>query len=259
MSLLDALSSEHEPATLKTLSQATGLHPSTAHRILGVMAHAESSSDTKTAPMRWASACWNSATLSNRASTSVRLPDPSCRSCIARSAKPSISESATRTNCLCRAHLKRSFVGTRCLSCRRASPAAPDFARQAVLAADSTSEIRAYAKRTGLPGKTEHSLTSLDALERISEKVRPELAWPLISKRLRSVWAPRGDTAPESLQPDVASVIIIHVVPSLVGTPCAGGLQPRLTQLTQNPRRLQPSGVRLFSHCDCYSGIRLRP
>ena len=39
MSLLDVLSNTPEPATLKMLSKATGLHPSTAHRILAVMTH----------------------------------------------------------------------------------------------------------------------------------------------------------------------------------------------------------------------------
>lgn len=37
LSLLDVLAINAEPASLKTLSQATGLHPSTAHRILAVM------------------------------------------------------------------------------------------------------------------------------------------------------------------------------------------------------------------------------
>ncbi len=39
MSLLDALAETAEPATLKSLAQATGLHPSTAHRILAAMGH----------------------------------------------------------------------------------------------------------------------------------------------------------------------------------------------------------------------------
>lgn len=37
LSLLDALADSPQPATLKTLAQATGLHPSTAHRILAVL------------------------------------------------------------------------------------------------------------------------------------------------------------------------------------------------------------------------------
>ena len=40
LSLLDVLAINAEPASLKTLSQATGLHPSTAHRILAVMTQA---------------------------------------------------------------------------------------------------------------------------------------------------------------------------------------------------------------------------
>ena len=39
MSLLDVLASTNDAATLKMLSQATGLHPSTAHRILAMMTH----------------------------------------------------------------------------------------------------------------------------------------------------------------------------------------------------------------------------
>jgi len=40
------------------------------------------------------------------------------------------------------------------------------------LAADNPQKIRDYAKRTGLPGKTPHSLTSLTALEKEIDKVR---------------------------------------------------------------------------------------
>jgi DNA-binding IclR family transcriptional regulator len=40
------------------------------------------------------------------------------------------------------------------------------------LAADGLAEVRAYAKRTGLPGKTPHSLTKLDALEKEMDKIR---------------------------------------------------------------------------------------
>ena len=39
MSLIDALAEMGEPASLKALSKVTGLHPSTAHRILAAMTH----------------------------------------------------------------------------------------------------------------------------------------------------------------------------------------------------------------------------
>ncbi|HMW57389.1 MAG TPA: IclR family transcriptional regulator C-terminal domain-containing protein, partial [Accumulibacter sp.] len=46
------------------------------------------------------------------------------------------------------------------------------------LAADGLADVRAYAKRTSLPGKTPHSLTRLDALERELDKIRHhELAY----------------------------------------------------------------------------------
>ena len=40
------------------------------------------------------------------------------------------------------------------------------------LAADTSENVRAYAKRTGLPGKTPHSLTDLYALEKELDKIR---------------------------------------------------------------------------------------
>ena len=40
------------------------------------------------------------------------------------------------------------------------------------LAADGVADVRSYAKRTGLPGKTPHSLTSLGALEKELDKIR---------------------------------------------------------------------------------------
>jgi DNA-binding IclR family transcriptional regulator len=40
------------------------------------------------------------------------------------------------------------------------------------LAAESQQKVRDYAKRTGLPGKTPHSLTTLAALEKELDKVR---------------------------------------------------------------------------------------
>jgi DNA-binding IclR family transcriptional regulator len=40
------------------------------------------------------------------------------------------------------------------------------------LAADGPQKVREYAKRTGLPGKTPHSLTTPAALEKELDKVR---------------------------------------------------------------------------------------
>ena len=40
------------------------------------------------------------------------------------------------------------------------------------LAAEGQHKVREYAKRTGLPGKTPHSLTTLETLEKELDKVR---------------------------------------------------------------------------------------
>lgn len=175
MSLLDALSSEHEPATLKTLSQATGLHPSTAHRILGVMAHARiverHENSTYALGIRLLE-------LGNIVKSRIN---------IGTVARPFMQELHNQIGEAINLGIRdqdeivyvertssgRSLVRVVYLVGGRA-PLHLTSLGKLFLAADSTSEIRAYAKRTGLPGKTEHSLTSLDALEKNLEKVRQD-------------------------------------------------------------------------------------
>ena len=173
MSLLDALASEHDPATLKTLSQTTGLHPSTAHRILAVMAHAR---------------------LVERHENStyalgIRLLElgniVKSRISIGAVARPYMQELHNQIgeaiNLGIRDHddivyvertsSGRSLVRVVYLVGGRA-PLHLTSLGKLFLAADTAPEVRAYAKRTGLPGKTEYSLSSLDALEKNLEQVR---------------------------------------------------------------------------------------
>ena len=63
------------------ISEQTGLHPSTAHRILNDLASAASSTASSRAPTSSACACWNSATWSRPGSTCATRRWDRCASC----------------------------------------------------------------------------------------------------------------------------------------------------------------------------------
>ena len=135
MSLLDVLADSPEPASLKILAQTTGLHPSTAHRILAAM--------TATRLVERQDA--------GTYQLGIRHDDE-----IIYAERTSSGRSLVRVVYLVggRAPLHLTSVG------------------KLFLAADTPENVRAYAKRTGLPGKTPHSLTSLTALEKELDKIR---------------------------------------------------------------------------------------
>ncbi|WP_319241158.1 IclR family transcriptional regulator [uncultured Propionivibrio sp.] len=166
MSLLDVLAETNDAATLKTLSQATGLHPSTAHRILAVMAHAR---------------------LVERQENStyalgIRLLElgniVKSRISIGAVARPFMQELHNQIGEAVNLGIRdqddivyvertssgRSLVRVVYLVGGRA-PLHLTSLGKLFLASDTPTEVRAYAKRTGLPGKTAHSLTRIEMLE----------------------------------------------------------------------------------------------
>lgn len=173
MSLLDALSASNDPATLKTLSQTTGLHPSTAHRILGVMCHSRLVERQE----------------NNTYALGIRLLElgniVKSRLEIGTVARPFMQELHNQIGEAINLGIRdedeivyvertssgRSLVRVVYLVGGRA-PLHLTSLGKLFLAADSSDELRAYAKRTGLPGKTVHSLTKLEMLENDLEKVR---------------------------------------------------------------------------------------
>ena len=68
MRLLDVLAQHPEPLGLKQISQYTGLHPSTAHRILSSMSADRLVDRVEPGSYRLECACSSSATSSSRAS-----------------------------------------------------------------------------------------------------------------------------------------------------------------------------------------------
>lgn len=173
MSLLDALAVSPEPASLKQLSLATALHPSTAHRILAAMSSARFVERQDAGTYRLGIRLLElGAIVKSRINLrEVALP-------FMQELHEQIGEAinlGTRHDdeivYLERTSSGRSLVRVVYLVGGRA-PLHLTSLGKLFLAADGPQKVREYAKRTGLPGKTPRSLTSLEALEKELDKVR---------------------------------------------------------------------------------------
>jgi DNA-binding IclR family transcriptional regulator len=173
MSLLDVLANAPGPATLKMLSQATGLHPSTAHRILAVMTHSRlvERHDTSTYVLGIRLLELGNIVKSRINIRELALP-------FMQSLHEKIGEAINlgirdddEIIYVERTAGGRSLVRVVYLVGGRA-PLHLTSLGKLFLAAESVTNVRAYAKRTGLPGKTPHSLTNLSALEKELDKIR---------------------------------------------------------------------------------------
>ena len=175
MSLLDALALSHEAATLKMLAQATGLHPSTAHRILAVMASSRlierQENSTYTLGIRLLEL--GNIVKSRISISSVARPFmQELHGQIGEAINLGIRDQDEIVY-VERTSSGRALVRVVYLVGGRA-PLHITSLGKLFLAADSPEAVRAYAQRTGLPGKTPLSLTCLEALERELEQVRQD-------------------------------------------------------------------------------------
>ena len=173
VSLLDVLADLPEPASLKVLARNSGLHPSTAQRILAAM--------TSTALVERQDA--------GTYSLGIRLLElgniVKSRINIRQLALPYMQQlheiigEAVNLGIrhedeiiyVERTSSGRSLVRVVYLVGGRA-PLHLTSVGKLFLAADGVADVRAYARRTGLPGKTPHSLTRIDALEKELDKIR---------------------------------------------------------------------------------------
>jgi DNA-binding IclR family transcriptional regulator len=173
LSLLDALASTVEPASLKSLSQVTGLHPSTAHRILAVMTRARlverHAASTYALGIRLLE-------LGNIVKSRINIREVALP--FMQNLHETIGEAINlgiRDNdeiiYVERTSSGSSLVRVVYLVGGRA-PLHLTSLGKLFLAAEGVADVRAYARRTGLPGKTAHSLTDLSALEKELDKIR---------------------------------------------------------------------------------------
>ena len=125
------------------------------------------------APTASASACSSSATSSSRGSACAKSRCPSCRT-LHETIGEAINLGARHDDEIVyieRTSSGRALVRVVYLVGGRA-PLHLTSLGKLFLAADTPQQVRDYARRTGLPGKTPHSLTTLAALEKELDKVR---------------------------------------------------------------------------------------
>jgi len=173
MSLLDVLAESPEPAPLKKLSKATGLHPSTAHRILAAMTHSRlvERHEASTYALGIRLLELGSIVKSRINIREIALPFmQDLHKVVGESINLGIRDE-DEIIYLERTSNGHSLVRVVYLIGGRA-PLHLTSLGKLFLASDRIESVRAYAKRTGLPGKTPHSLTQIGALEKELEKVR---------------------------------------------------------------------------------------
>lgn len=173
MSLLDALAASPESASLKQLAAETELHPSTAHRILAAMTAARFVERHEAGSYRLGIRLLE---LGNIVKSRINLREIALpyMQALHEQIGEAINLGARHDDeivYLERTSSGRSLVRVVYLVGGRA-PLHLTSLGKLFLAADGLQKVREYAKRTGLPGKTPRSLTTLAALEKELDKVR---------------------------------------------------------------------------------------
>lgn len=173
MSLLEALARNGNPISLKQASLDTGLHPSTAHRILAAMGASGFVERTNNGAYRLGIRLLE---LGNLVKSRLSLRE---------TAMPAMQRLHTTTgesvNLGIRSGDEITYI-ERTSSGRAAvrvvhivgarAPLHTTATGKLFLADDEPTQMRAYAERTGLPATTESSITTLRALEQELARVR---------------------------------------------------------------------------------------
>lgn len=173
MSLLDALAHHGRPVGLKQLAQDTSLHPSTAHRILGALGVSGFVERTDAGAYRLGIRLLE---LGNIVKSRISLRETAMPAMLSLHAATGESvnlgmRSGDEIIYIERTSSGRSAVRIVHIVGARA-PLHTTATGKLFLAEDSPELNRQYAERTGLPGNTQASLTTLQALELDLARVR---------------------------------------------------------------------------------------
>lgn len=173
MKLLDVLSYYQDPVSLKQLALETGLHPSTAHRILGAMTVSGFVERADPGTYRLGIRLVE---LGNLVKSRINIRESAMP--LMQKLHLSIGESVNlgvrqgdEIVYVERTSSGRSSVRVVHLVGARA-PLHVTSVGKLYLADDGLQKLRDYAKRTGLPGYTPTSITTLPALEKEIDRVR---------------------------------------------------------------------------------------
>lgn len=174
-SLLDVLSRHAEPVGLKTLAQATGLHPSTTHRILTALVTAHLVERADPGSYRLGIRLLELGNLA-KSRISVREHALPFMRALHASTGEAVNLSLRRDNEI--VYIERTFSGHTMMRVVNIVGARAPLHITAVgklfLTADSPSDLKAYAERTHLPAYTKNSLTSIATLEKELDRVRKQ-------------------------------------------------------------------------------------
>ena len=174
MKLLDALASRSEPVSLKELANSTGLHPSTAHRILNDMVVGRFV-DRADAPGSYRLGM-RLLELGNlvKARLSVREAALEPMRDLHRKTGQTVNLSVRQGDEI--VYIDRSYSERSGMQVVRAiggrAPLHLTSSGKLFLAYEDPRLVRAYATRTGLAGHTKNSITDLTKLERELSMVR---------------------------------------------------------------------------------------
>ncbi len=171
--LLDVLALHVEPVGLKTLAQATGLHPSTTHRILTALVTDKLVERADPGSYRLGIRLLE---LGNLVKSRISVREhalPFMRELHAATGE-AVNLSVRRDDEI--VYIERTSSGRAMMRVVNIVGARAPLHITAVgklfLTAEDARELKAYAGRTGLPAYTKNSLTSIGALDKELDKVR---------------------------------------------------------------------------------------
>jgi len=173
MSLLDALAAQPDPASLKQLSQATKLHPSTAHRILAAMTQARFVERQEPGTYRLGIRLLE---MGNLVKSRINLREVALpyMQTLHETIGEAVNLGVRRDDEI--VYIERTSSGRSLVRVvylvGGSAPLHLTSVGKLFLAEATAQEVKEYAKRTSLPGKTPHSLTTMAALEKELDKIR---------------------------------------------------------------------------------------
>jgi DNA-binding IclR family transcriptional regulator len=171
--LLDVLSQQPESMALKDISERTGLHPSTAHRILNDLAAGRFVDRPQAGQYRLGMRLLELGNLV-KARLSVREVAAAPMRELHRLTHQAVNLSVRQGDEI--VYIERAYSERSGMQVVRAvggrAPLHLTSVGKLFLAAEPNERVRAYAARTGLAGHTRNSLTQVAALERELDGVR---------------------------------------------------------------------------------------
>jgi DNA-binding IclR family transcriptional regulator len=196
--ILDTLAAHPDPVSLKEISERTGLHPSTTHRILNDLAVGRLVDRPQSGTYRLGMRLLELGNLV-KARLDVREAAMAPMRELHKITHQPVNLSMRQGDEI--VYVERTYSERSGMQVVRAvggrAPLHLTSVGKLFLAHDDPQRVRAYATRTGLTGHTRNSITDLPRLERELATVRARTAWPATTKNWNwacAAWPPASST-----------------------------------------------------------------